>query len=66
MTEFEDMLSSEPGLTFVIELLYPNNSVYKGQMKLVDSEQIRHGYGLQVWPDGAKYKGNWADNKAQG
>ena len=27
---------------------------------------IRQGYGLQVWPDGAKYEGYWKNNVAEG
>ena len=26
----------------------------------------RHGFGIQVWPDGAKYEGYWRDNVANG
>jgi hypothetical protein len=36
--------------------------VYKGQIKNGE----RHGYGIQVWPDGAKYEGYWRDNMAHG
>ena len=31
----------------------PNKAVYKGQWK----GKMRHGYGVQVWPDGARYEG---------
>jgi hypothetical protein len=27
---------------------------------------LRSGQGTQVWPDGAKYEGNWENNKANG
>lgn len=27
---------------------------------------VRHGFGTQIWPDGAKYVGYWEDNKASG
>ena len=27
---------------------------------------IRHGYGIQTWPDGARYEGNWALGKQHG
>ena len=27
---------------------------------------MRHGPGTQVWPDGAKYEGEWKFNKANG
>lgn len=26
----------------------------------------RHGFGIQLWPDGAKYEGEWQNNKANG
>jgi hypothetical protein len=48
-------LSGEVGLKFVGEFVYPNGSVYKGQMRTAD--EARHGYGVQLWPDGAKYEG---------
>jgi MORN repeat len=51
--ELRKKLSPEPGLKYVNEYLYPNGSIYKGQMK----NEERHGYGVQVWPDGAKYEG---------
>lgn len=27
---------------------------------------VRWGQGVQVWPDGAKYEGNWENGKANG
>lgn len=27
---------------------------------------VREGYGVQVWTDGAKYEGYWKDNMAEG
>ena len=27
---------------------------------------MRDGFGIQVWPDGAKYEGLWLENKASG
>ena len=27
---------------------------------------LKHGFGAQLWPDGAKYIGEWIDGKAQG
>lgn len=40
--ESSKKLSTEAGLRFVGEYLYPNGSVYKGQMK----EEDRHGFGV--------------------
>jgi len=28
--------------------------------------KMRHGHGVQVWPDGAMYSGQWEDDKAKG
>ena len=60
---------SDPNLIFINEFIYPNGSVYRGQMEKTpiekrDSrtnpiEECRHGYGIQIWPDGAKYEGYW-------
>jgi len=30
------------------------------------NDGMRHGPGTQVWPDGAKYEGEWRFNKANG
>lgn len=27
---------------------------------------IRHGFGIQTWPDGAKYEGDWRNDMIQG
>lgn len=27
---------------------------------------LREGYGIQIWPDGARYEGSWKDDKAEG
>jgi len=29
-------------------------------------EKTREGYGIQEWPDGARYVGFWKNNKANG
>jgi hypothetical protein len=44
------------------EVIFKNGAVYKGQW-LGD---MKHGYGVQVWPDGARYEGYWRFNKACG
>lgn len=35
------------------EFVYQNKSKYKGQWK----GEMRHGQGVQTWPDGARYEG---------
>jgi hypothetical protein len=37
-----DKLSDEPGLEFKDEVVYPDGTVYKGQVK----DDKRHGYGI--------------------
>lgn len=44
------------------EIVFKNGAVYQGQW-LGD---MKHGYGVQVWPDGARYEGYWRYNKACG
>lgn len=58
------MLLQEEGLEFREEVVFPDGAVYKGQLKV--GTDIRHGFGIQVWPDGAKYEGNWRNNVASG
>ncbi len=59
------------------EIVFEDGTVYRGQIKSVHESPgrsismilrntIRHGYGMQVWPDGAKYEGYWRDNVAEG
>jgi len=36
--------------------------MYDGEWK----GNVREGQGIQVWPDGAKYEGQWANGKANG
>ena len=40
-------------------------SVYGDEMD-DGTRGVRHGFGVQVWQDGAKYKGQWQNNKAHG
>jgi MORN repeat len=50
-----EFLSNEVGLEYKEDLVFPDGTVYKGQVK----EGLRHGFGIQVWPDGARYEGMW-------
>lgn len=43
------------GLMFVDDLAFENGAVYKGYLL----NEMRHGPGVQTWPDGAKYEGEW-------
>jgi len=51
------------GLHYTEELKFENGAVYKGYIRTDDERQ---GPGIQVWPDGARYEGEWRDNKANG
>ena len=44
------------------EVIFKNGAVYHGQW--LGNE--KHGYGVQNWPDGARYEGMWKNNKASG
>ena len=55
MADHEGKFVDDPSLQFKDEFVFENGAVYKGQWK---NEQ-RHGYGIQIWPDGAKYEGYW-------
>lgn len=67
-----DLLLKDDDLIYTDEHVYPNGSVYRGQLKpqqqgdpeTEDFCGVRHGYGVQVWIDGAKYKGYWVNNRA--
>lgn len=41
---------------------FKNGVIYHGEWR----GNIRWGYGVQVWPDGAKYEGDWVNGKANG
>ena len=39
-------------------------TIYYGEWDI--NKNVRHGRGIQIWPDGAKYTGYWKNDKAQG
>ena len=47
-------------------------AIYSGQLiEVKDPEYeeavfLKHGYGVQMWPDGAKYEGDWRNGMAEG
>lgn len=45
-----------------VPIKFKNGVIYSGEWK----GDFRHGYGIQVWPDGAKYEGQWENGKASG
>ena len=56
--------TNDPQLTYTLNLPFENGSVYTGYLK--GTEGLRHGPGVQIWPDNAKYEGEWKDNMAHG
>lgn len=44
------------------EFVFESGARYNGQWM----NNMRHGFGVQVWPDGARYEGYWKNNKAHG
>jgi len=39
-----------------------NGATYTGQWL----NEMRDGYGVQIWPDGSRYEGQWRMDKANG
>lgn len=35
-----------------------SGAIYSGYL---DKDGVRQAYGVQVWPDGGKYEGEWID-----
>ena len=48
----------------VEEKVQDDGAVYKGQIRTSNGD--RHGYGIQIWPDGRKFEGNWRNNVREG
>ena len=40
-----------------------NGAIYIGQWS---KDGVRHGRGVQIWPDGSKYEGYWKEDMANG
>ena len=57
-----EKIAKNSNLQFIEELIFENGAVYKGYLEA----GMRHGPGVQIWPDGAKYEGDWRRNKANG
>ena len=51
-------------LSDVVSLKMPDDSTYEGTVD--KTTKLKHGFGTQVWQDGAKYVGEWKDGKAEG
>jgi len=41
---------------------FKSGASYQGQWR----GNMRHGFGLQVWPDGVEFRGQWVENRAEG
>lgn len=56
-------------LVFMQNFLQPDQSQYTGTMLRKQdgsNECVKHGQGILVWPDGARYEGEFRNNKANG
>ncbi|CDW81172.1 morn repeat protein [Stylonychia lemnae] len=49
---------------FKINLKLQNGTIYSGQFD--PKTQTKEGFGIQIWPDGSKYVGQWSRGKAGG
>lgn len=41
-------------------------TLYIGQKKTSNDQELRDGFGLQLFPNGSFYVGEWLDDKAHG
>jgi len=54
-------------LIYVDEYILKSGAVYRGTVKIGEGKElIRHGRGIQIWKDGAKYEGEFKNGKAEG
>ncbi len=54
--------NNSSGLSDQEEVRFESGVIYKGSWR----GKVKEGHGLQVWPDGAQYEGNWLNNQANG
>lgn len=50
------------GLEFAEHKEQDSGAIYRGYLK----NGLRHGPGQQIWQDGATYRGEWSNDKANG
>ena len=55
---------SQNSLEEIKDMELPDGSIYSGQV--LAQTQIRQGFGTQQFPDGARYVGEWINNKVEG
>ena len=70
-TEFNELLIQYPYTDDGITVKKRNpqehildKTIYYGEWDI--DKNVRHGRGIQIWPDGAKYTGYWKNDKASG
>jgi hypothetical protein len=65
----DDSLTRSTGVknTRTVQLLYEDNSVYKGEIKAGTTVAVKHGYGVFTFADGkSTYEGEFRNGKANG
>lgn len=62
--ELEEIIFQDGELEQRDIVVLENGARYRGQWN-INSNQ-REGFGVQIWPDGSIYEGQWKDNKANG
>ena len=70
-TEFKELIIQYPPIDDDVRIEKRNpqenkieKTIYYGEWDI--DKNVRHGRGIQIWPDGAKYSGYWKDDKAEG
>jgi hypothetical protein len=61
---YEKKLVQSEDLDFKNSMQCENGAQYSGQVRKDNSQ--KDGYGIQIWPDGAKYSGYWTQDKTNG
>ena len=67
-TKPQNQNNNNSPIVFVEDITLIDQSTYTGYMKKASNglEVVKHGKGVQLWKDGAKYDGEWRDGKANG
>lgn len=56
-------MSEVVAVTFDNQNLPDDEPRYQGKL---DANGLKNGHGVQIWPDGSRYEGDWNDDKANG
>ena len=62
---FDDRLINDGVIKLIVgPRKFENGALYYGHWNAKTNE--RHGFGMQIWPDGSKYIGYWKNDRVNG